>query len=328
MKLMIRIALSICIAALSAAPASAGWWYPFDGWWGAGYYGSPAYSAPMYSSNYAPSYTSYYGSPSYTSYYGSSSYTSNYGSFSSPSYGCCGNSAPVYAASYGSYGGGCCDNSCCQSSCGNSCGSGCASNSCVGTTPAGSLKPAQDPISDKKAPDDSYDPPRNFQPRTRGTDDLLDPPKERDREDRFSRPPADDRDRPIPGTDRGRDPDTFELDPPTERREKPPMEEPFDGEKLESIESDPGNPVDGKTFYHENAKPDNTTTGVFDDVMNGASYLSEVSASNILGSRSLPARLRPVSRSTLADKSNNPKSDSPRPLRWISAPLGYGNLQL
>jgi hypothetical protein len=331
MKLMIRIALSVCIAALSAAPASACWLYPFGGWWGAGYYGSPAYSAPMYSSYYAPSYTSYYGSPSYTSYYGSTSYASSYGSFSSPSYGCCGNSAPVYTASYGSYGGGCCDNSCCQSSC----GSGCASNSCVGTTPAGTLKPAQDPISDRKTPDYEDNDSRRFVPRsTPRNNDALDPVNEPDRLDPFVRPGTEDGARPNPGTGAGsgRDPGgMFDdgIDPARERtNQKPPMSDPLNEEELDPIKPELGNPVDEKTFFDDTSTPDNTTYRGSNAVMARTSSLSEVIAPKRLASRSLPASLRPVSSSALADKSNNPKSDSPRPIRWISAPLADGHVQL
>jgi serine/threonine protein kinase len=201
MKFCIRIALSMCVAALLATPASACCLFPFGGWWGAGYYGSPAYTAPAYSSNYsAPAYTSFYGA------------------FSAPSYGCCGNSAPAYSASYGSFGS--YDSGCCTNSCGDSCGSGCASGSCVGTTPAGTLKPAQDPISDKKAPsyeDDTR--PRRFEPESRSprnpaADDLIEPVNEKDRFDRFERPgtresePAN----PGTGTDGTRNPGMFDED--------------------------------------------------------------------------------------------------------------------
>ena len=323
MKFCIRIALSMCVAALLATPASACCLFPFGGWWGAGYYGSPAYTAPAYSS--------YYNAPAYTSFYGS---------FSAPSYGCCGNSAPAYSASYGSFGSydsGCCTNSCCQSSCGDSCGSGCASGSCVGTTPAGTLKPAQDPISNKKAPDyeddtrsREFESDSNTRPRDRSrVNDSLDTPAERDRIDQFENP--------RPGTngrsDSGSEDGLFKedkIDPVPDREilRKPPMSEPLDEKDIDPVEPELGSPVDEKTFYEEKLNPDNTTSRPRDAVIARSSSLSEVIAPKRLASRSLPSGQRAAARSTLADKSSKTQSDAPRPVRWISAPLADGHVQL
>lgn len=303
MKISIRICLSLCAAALFATPANAQFYNPWSGWWGAGYYGSPAY--------YTPSYTSFY---------------------RSSSYGCCGTAAPVYAVGYGS---GCCAPSCCATDCCDPCGAGCASGSCAGSTPAGSLKPAQDPISDRKSPDYEDDTrSRRFDPdatpRTKGTDDLLDPVESRDRTDMFDRPKA--------GTGSGSgsgstaDPPMFNdsVDPATERtNQKPPMTDPLDGKPVDQIENpDPGKPVDEKTFFDDATRPDNTAALLRESVIARTGSLSEVLAPKRLASRSLPANLRATSGSKLADKSNNTKSDSPRPLRWISAPLAEGHVQL
>ncbi|MEZ6035027.1 MAG: hypothetical protein R3C17_18185 [Planctomycetaceae bacterium] len=318
MKFCIRIALSMCVAALLATPASACCLFPFGGWWGAGYYGSPAYTAPAYSS--------YYSAPSYTSFYGA---------FSAPSYGCCGTAAPAYSASYGSFGsydGGCCTNSCCQSSC----GSGCASGSCGGTTPAGTLKPAQDPISDKKAPSYEDDPrsrrfvPESRSPRDPAADDPLDPVNEKDRYDRFERSRTRESEPANPGTDGTRNPGMFDtIDPQTERsNQKPEMPDVL--EDLESEPADPGlgNEVDEKTFYEDKSNRDNTTSRSRDAVIARSSSLSEVIAPKRLASRSLPSGHRSAARSTLADKSSKTQSDAPRPVRWISAPLADGHVQL
>lgn len=317
MKLFIRICLSLCAAALFATPADAQYW---SGWWGAGYYGSPAYSAPVY--------TSYYGSSSSTSFYGSA----NYGS---PSYGCCGTAAPAYAVSYGSCGNGCCVTSCCDA-CSSGCASGsCASGSCAGVTPAGSLKPAQDPNFQKKATDyDDETRSRRFEPDatspvTPGTDEpLLEPVEPRDRTDMFGRPKTDI----DSGTGSGSGAGTFEenkTDPALDRTlEKPAMPDPLDGKTLDPVDSEPGTPVDEKTFFKDSAKPDNSASRGRDLVLSRASSLSEVIASKRLASRSLPASQRSASASRLVQKSNSTKSDSARPLRWISAPLADGHVQL
>ena len=315
MKLFIRIGLSLCAAVLSAAPASAYCLFPFGGWWGAGYYDSPAYSAP--------SYSSYYGSPSYTSYYG--------GGYSSaaPSYGCCGTAAPDYSASYGSYGSGCCATSCCDP-----CGSGCASGSCAGSTPAGTLKPAQDPISDRKTPDYEGDTrPRRFNPdavspRTPETDEALD---NRDRTDQFRSPRSGTDTRSDSGTGSGTGPKMFDdtVDPAQERtNQKPPMTDPLGEKTLDPVEVDPGKPIDEKTFFEDTSKPDNSASIRLESVIARTSSLSEVIVPKRLASRSLPASRYPVSNNQMADKSNNTQSDSPRPIRWISAPLAEGHAQL
>lgn len=315
MKLSIRTCLLLCAVALFATPANAQYW---SGWWGAGYYGSPAYTAPVY--------TSYYGSPSYTSFYGS--YSS-----ASPSYGCCGTAAPAYSVSYGSGGNCCCPTACCDpcGSCGSPCGSGCASGSCgsgscAGVSPAGSLKPAQDPISEKKSPDYEGDTrPRRFDPDAgSGADESLDPVAPRDRTDIFGRPNE------GAGSDTGSG--TFQEnkpDPALDRTlEKPPMTDPLDGKSLDPVDSNPGNPVDEKTFYEETTKPSNSASRGRDVVIARTSSLSEVIAPKRLASRPLPASQRSTSSSKLADKSHNTKSDSSRPLRWISAPLADGHVQL
>ena len=304
MKLFIRICLSLCAAALCATPANAQYWNPWSGWWGAGYYGSPAYAAPVY-----------------TSYYGSSSY-------GSPSYGCCGTATPAYAVSYGSYGSGCCASSCCDA-----CGSGCASGSCAGTVPSGSLKPAQDPISDKKSPDYEDDTrsrrfdPDATTPSTPRVVDPLDPIDSRDRTDLFGRPKAG-----TEGAGSGSGSGTFEedkTDPVLDRSlQKPPMADPLDGKTLDPVESSPGTPVDGKTFLEDTSKPANSASRGRDVVIARTGSLSEVIAPKRLASRSLPASQRSASAGKLANQSNNTKSDSPRPLRWISAPLADGHVQL
>lgn len=316
MKLFIRICLSLCAAAMFASPAGAQYWNPWSGWWGAGYYGTPAYSAPVY--------TSYYGSPSYTSFYGSS----NYGS---PSSGCCGTGAPAYAVGYGSCGSGCCATSCCDS-CGSGCSSGsCASGSCGGITPAGSLKPAQDPNFQKKATDYDDEPrPRRFNPdgttpATQGADDPLDPVDSGDRKDMFGRPKAGT----DGGTGFGSGSDTFEADPVQDGSAlKPPMTDPLDGKPLDPVDSDPGTSVDEKTFFDGTTKPDTSVDRGRDAVIARTSSLSEVIAPKRLASRTFLASKRSVSGSKLADKSQNTKSDSQRPLRWISAPLADGHVQL
>jgi hypothetical protein len=228
-------------------------------------------------------------------------------------------------------------NSCCQSSCGDACGSGCASGSCAGTTPAGSLKPAQDPISRDKAPDYEEDlrsrrySPETSPPRGRGTEEPANPPRDRDPLDNFNSPSSGTRDRSDSGTGSGRGSDMFDetLDPPVERsNQKPPMADPLEGKELDPVEADPGIRVDEKTFYDDTAEPGNTTLRGRDAVIARTSSLSEVIAPKRLASRSLPSVHRPVSQSSLADKSNNPKSEAPRPLRWISAPLADGHVQL
>ena len=310
MTIFMRICLSLCAAALFATPANAQFFNPWSGWWGAGYYGSQSY--------YAPSYTSYYGSPSYTSFYGSS----NYGS---PSYGCCGTAAPVYAVSYGSSGSGCCAPSCCAPCC-DPCGSGCASGSCLGSTPAGTLKPAQDPISDRKSP--NYEDDIRSRRISPDADDNLAPVDESGDIFRRSKEGTG-RDT---GSDSTTDPGMFKddgVDPATERSNlKPEVQDPLDGTTPNPDETLPGKPVDEKTFFDENKKPADTASLRRESLIARKSSLSEVIAPKRLASRSLPASQRSASGSKLADKSNNTKSDSPRPLRWISAPLAEGHVQL
>jgi len=110
--------------------------------------------------------------------------------------------------------------------------------------------------------------------------------------------------------------------------QKPPMDDPLNGEELDPIKPELGNPVDEKTFFEDASQPDNTTSRIPNAVIARTSSLSEVITPKRLASRSLPASHQPVSRSTLADKSNNPKSDSSRPIRWISAPIADGHVQL
>ena len=306
MKMFIRICLSLCAAAMFATSASAQYWNPWSGWWGAGYYGSPAYAAPVY-----------------TSYYGSSSS------------GCCGTAAPAYAVSYGFCGSGCCATSCCDS-CGSGCASGsCTSGSCAGITPAGSLKPAQDPNFQKKAPDyEDETRSRTFNPDTSspGTQGTSEPPEPEDspnRKDIFGRPKD--------GTGAGSGSGTFEADPVENGSvQKPLMTDPQDGKTLDPVETDPGKagetdpgkPVDEKTFFEETSKPANSASRGHDSVLARTGSLSEVIAPKRLASRSLPVSHRSAATSKLADKSDNTKSDSPRPLRWISAPLADGHVQL
>ena len=120
------------------------------------------------------------------------------------------------------------------------------------------------------------------------------------------------------------------VDPETERtNQKPPMADPFEVNPVDPIDnSDPGKPVDQKTFFEDTNKPDNTATLRLESAIARTSSLSEVIAPKRLASRSLPASQRSASGSKLADKSHNTKSDSPRPLRWISAPLAEGHVQL
>lgn len=321
MKLFIKTCVSLCAVVAMTTPASACCWFPFGGWWGAGYNAAPAYS-----SNYAPSYTSYYGSPAYSSFYGA-------GSMMAPMSGCCGTAAPAYAASYGSYGAGCCTNSCCDS-----CGSGgCASGSCVGTEPVGSLKPATDPISNKSKP--AYDDePRtrtfpsdtdNPRPRSRDLDPGLDPLDDTNKKDMFDRPaggtgrtgvdtdtekdpfPADD------GLNFGRDRDT----------QKPPMEDPLDGTTIDPVDENPATPKDDKTFIDGTTTPSETSRGR-DTVIARTSALSEVIAPKRLASRSLPSTSRSVSSSKVAGKVDSQKKVQQKSLRWISAPLPNGHASL
>jgi len=311
MKLFIRICLSLCAAALFATTANAQYWNPWNGWWGTGYYGSPAYAAPVYSS--------YYGSRSSTSFYGSANYGSS-------SWGCCGTASPAYAVSYGSSGNGCCATSCCDA-----CGTGCASGSCAGVTPAGSLKPAQDPNFQKKATDyDDEIRSRTFNPDSTspGTDDLIDPVDSSVRKDLFGRP----KEGTGGGTGSGSGAGTFEedkTDPALDRTlQKPPMTDPQDGKTLDPVETEPGNPVDAKTFFEDSSKPADSASRGRDAIIARTGSLSEVIAPKRLASRSLPVSQRSASASRLAKKLDNTKSDSPRPLRWISAPLADGHVQL
>ena len=245
------------------------------------------------------------------------------GYYGSPVY-----AAPVYTTYYGSYNsgfssyGGCCATSCCDA-CSSGCSSGsCGSGSCVGSTSSGSLKPSQDPISDKKSP--AYEGEtrsREFNsdavsPRTPATEDALD-----DRTDQFRSP------RPNPGTGTKMFDET--VDPARERaNQKPPMIDPLDGKALDPIESSPVTPIDEKTFFEDTSKPDNSVSRGRDAVIARTGSLSEVIAPKRLASRSLPATKHAASSSKLADKSYDAKSDSPRPIRWISAPLADGHVQL
>ena len=300
MRLLSRMIFAACASVFFVAPVSACGMFPFDGWWGAGYYGSPGYAS-------YPSYTNY---------------------SAPPSYGCCGTAAPVYSASYGSS----CGSGCCVSSCCDPCGSGCASGSCAGSVPAGSLKPAQDPISDKPATDYDDDArSRRFdadspRPRTRDTSDpLLD---DLDQKDQFSSPKSDS------GTGAGAksDPGYFDSTPnPAEDQlhNKPPISDPAGSESIPPVEPDPSKPVDEKTFFDgSTTNPGNTTSRLLDTVLARSSSLSEVIAPKRLATRSLPSVHRTVSSSTLANKLDSDKTDTQRPLRWISAPLPTGNIRL
>ena len=106
------------------------------------------------------------------------------------------------------------------------------------------------------------------------------------------------------------------------------MTDPLNGETPNPDETEPGKQVDQKTFFEEEKKPSDTATLRRESVIARTSSLSEVIAPKRLASRSLPASQRSGSGSKLADKSHNTKSDSPRPLRWISAPLAEGHVQL
>jgi len=119
------------------------------------------------------------------------------------------------------------------------------------------------------------------------------------------------------------------VDPAQERtNQKPPNIDPLDDKTLDPVETDSGKPIDDKTFLDDTSKPDNSASLGRESVIARTSSLSEVIAPKRLASRSLPASHHPASVSKLADKSNNTKSDSPRPLRWISAPLAEGHAQL
>ena len=202
------------------------------------------------------------------------------------------------------------------------------------------MKPAQDPISEQKAPDYERDaPPRRYVPETstpggRGTEELANPPKAPEPRDNFNAPNPDTRGRLDSGTGSGRDSGFFEEStvPPVERlNNKPAMPEMLEENEIEPVEADeadPGIPADGKTFLDDVPKSDNTTFRGRDAIVARTSSLSEVITPKRLASRSLPSIYRPVSQSTLADKSDNSKSESPRPLRWISAPLSDGHVQL
>ncbi|MEJ7592729.1 MAG: hypothetical protein WKF77_14360 [Planctomycetaceae bacterium] len=119
------------------------------------------------------------------------------------------------------------------------------------------------------------------------------------------------------------------VDPALDRtNQKPPMADPLDGKTLDPVDSNPGIPVDEKTFFEDTSKPDNSASRGRDAVVARTGSLREVIAPKRLASRSLPASHRPASGSQLADKSNKTKADAPRPLRWISAPLAEGHVQL
>jgi hypothetical protein len=187
------------------------------------------------------------------------------------------------------------------------------------------LKPAQDPNFKEKA--GGYDDEtQQFSPAKGGADDPLDPVDNPDPTDRFGRPKA------GTGSDPATDPPMFNdgIDPATERtNRKPEVTDPLNGEPVDPIENaDPGKPVDEKTFFDDAAKPDNSAAVRRESVIARTGSLSEVIAPKRLASRSLPASPRSASGSKLAEKSNNTKSDSPRPLRWISAPLAEGHVQL
>ena len=119
------------------------------------------------------------------------------------------------------------------------------------------------------------------------------------------------------------------VDPALDRtNQKPPMTDPQDGKALEPVETDPGKAVDEKKFFEDPSKPANSASRGRDAVITRTGSLSEVIAPKRLASRSLPVSHRSAATSKLADKSNNTKSDSPQPLRWISAPLAEGHVQL
>lgn len=309
MKLLSQFAVAVCAAALFAAPASACCLFPFGGWWGAGYYGMPAYSAPgpAYSTNYAPYYGPW-GSPSYVASYGSS------------------------------YGNGCCAPSCCDP-CG-SCGTGCASGSCAGTVPAGTLKPAQDPISDKANKSYEDEPPvRRFESdprdRSRTRDDLTTDPlttdpllEDPDQIDQFR----------SPGTGTGTGTETapksnpgFFDETPTENRlnQKPAIPDPLKDELLQPADPEPAKPLDEKTFFDGGTfEPDNSAARTREAVLARTSSLSEVITPKRLASRSMPSAVKTTSSSKLANTVNNDKSGVKPPMRWISAPLPEGNVRL
>ena len=303
MKLFVKTCVSLCAVVALATPASACCWFPFGGWWGAGYN-----AAPSYSSYYAPSYPSYYGASSYSSFYGG------------------GVMAPAYSAGYGSYGSfgaGCCNNSCCDS-CGSS---GCASGSCVGTEPVGSLKPAIDPNFNKSK--SNYD----DEPRTREfPSDTTRPPSrdldpvDKNRTDMFDRPAGGARRAPGAGTETEKDPfpEDDGLDFGGDRKNlKPPMEDPLDGTTIDPIDDSLGTPTDDKTFFNGGSNPNETSRGR-DTVIAGTSSLSEVIAPKRLASRSLPSTTRTASSS----KVDGQKGSNQPPLRWISAPLPTGHVSL
>ena len=319
MNLFVKTCVSLCAVVALATPASACCWFPFGGWWGAGYNPVPAYG-----SYYAPSYTSYYGSPAYSSFYGA-------GSAMAPMSGCCGGVAQAYAVSYGSYGAGCCNNSCCDS-CGSS---GCASGSCVGTEPVGSLKPATDPNFNK--PKTNYDdeprtrefPSDSTRSRSRNLDSDLDPVDSLNRKDMFDRP--DGGAGQSPGASEA-DKDLFpedDLDFGRDRNsQKPPMEDPLDGTTIDPIDENPGTPADNKTFLDNSDSNPSETSRPRQTVIARTSSLSEVIAPKRLASRSLPSTTQTVSNSKVASKTDGQKTGNPQPLRWISAPLPTGHVSL
>lgn len=311
MKLLASICLSLCIAVVLAAPASAGYLYPSGGWWGAGYYGTPIYSAPAYSS--------FYGSPTYSSFYGGSSVLSS-------SDGCCGNATPMYSASYGASNIGCCVNTCCDP-----CGSGCATGSCGATEPTGSLKPAIDPISNKSKPtyeDDERS--REFPSdaerarRRQLLDDEKKLKEEQDRTDPFKRSGTGTGTDSGSGTGSGTESEQFPAFDLDRNSKKPPMTDPLDGTIIEPVEGTPGIPSDDKTFIDEKTStPVDTTLRLRNTVLARTSSLSEVIAPKRLASQSLPATHRMLPTGNVADK-----SDVQPPLRWISAPLPTGHVSL
>ena len=106
------------------------------------------------------------------------------------------------------------------------------------------------------------------------------------------------------------------------------MIDPLDGKTLDPIESSPVTPVDEKTFIEDTPKPENSVSRGRDAVIARTGSLSEVVAPKRLVSRSLPATKQAASSSKLVDKARNTKSNSTGPIRWISAPLADGHVQL
>ena len=160
------------------------------------------------------------------------------------------------------------------------------------------MKPAQDPISEQKAP--SYEEdlrsrrynPETPAPRGRGTDEPANPPGDREPPDSFDSPNPGTRGRFDSGTGSGRESDMFDgtVDPGVERsNQKPPMPETLEEKEPEPAEADPGIQVDEKTFFDDLPKSDNTTFRGRGGVLARKSSLSEVIAPKRLASRALPS---------------------------------------